>query len=431
MTIHHGNSTKKATWRQKVLENDAHIPNHCSYSDFTNVLYIPGVIILQLNAEPECLAYCEESGDLLLGITGDLYRISYTQLHSQRNDKWDSDSDLPTSCIPTKSYKCRKDNCVAKKDSPERLKDTFMLDFGALTARHKDLESLRKGEVECRRRKPATVQTKQEAFNNYMRLMYMKRPDIKIPEEDMFDVNAELFPPKLPELCPLTPPSFSEGFFPNHRMAKRLHSSNKKTTQAPLGFIPNSVLVEQLWPDMKREKVIPHTNRWRLRLDTGCDGEERKPDEVQVLYNEEEEKEEEEPDMPSLTPITETPPEKENLHRPPPVVKKILYPVKPPKPLPPIKHPTPPPATPTPTPVSPSPTPMPSSPAPPSLPKQPTPPASSHLPEFLLQFVDEQWFQRMFPDPSCISSSLNPKAFCLHVLDFMIRSSTAQKQKDC
>lgn len=34
------------------------------------------------------------------------------------------------------------------------------------------------------------------------------------------------------------------------------------------------MLVEQLWPGMKREKVIPHTNRWRLRLDTGCDGEE-------------------------------------------------------------------------------------------------------------------------------------------------------------
>ncbi|XP_057197521.1 uncharacterized protein LOC130558855 isoform X2 [Triplophysa rosa] len=312
--------------------------------------------ILQLNAEPECLAYCEESGDLLLGITGDLYRISYTQLHSKRNDKWDSDSDLPTSWIPTKSYKCRKENCVAKKDSPERLKDTCMLDFGALMARHKDLESLRKGEVECKKRKPATIQTKQEAFNNYMRLMYMKPPDIKIPEEDMFDVNAELFPPKLPELCPLTPPSFPEGFFPNHRMAKRLHSSNKQTTQAPLGFIPNSVLVGQLWPDIKVEKVIPHTNRWRLRLDLGCDGEESKPDEVQILYNEEEEKEEEEPDMPYLTPITETPPEKENLHPPPPVVKKVIYPVK------------------------------------------------------------------------CISSSLNPKDFCLHLLDFIIRSSMSQKQ---
>ncbi|XP_064190218.1 WD repeat-containing protein 97-like [Anguilla rostrata] len=36
--------------------------------------------ILQLNAEPECLAYCRQSGDLLLGIRGDLYRIPKTQL---------------------------------------------------------------------------------------------------------------------------------------------------------------------------------------------------------------------------------------------------------------------------------------------------------------------------------------------------------------
>lgn len=55
-----------------------------------------------------------------------------------------------------------------------------MQDFEALMARNKDLESLRKGEVECKKRKPATIQTKQEAFNNYMRLMYMKPPDIKV-----------------------------------------------------------------------------------------------------------------------------------------------------------------------------------------------------------------------------------------------------------
>lgn len=50
---------------------------------------------------------------------------------------------------------------------------------------------------------------------------------------------------------------------------------------------------------------------------------------MQILYDEEEEeKEEEEPDMPYLTPITETSPVKEFLHPPPPVVKKVIYPVK-------------------------------------------------------------------------------------------------------
>lgn len=80
---------------------------------------------------------------------------------------------------------------------------------------------------------------------------------------------------------------------------------------------------------MQMDDIINHhnTNKPTNICNVNC-YIQRKPDEVQVLYNEEEEKEEEEPDMPYLTPITETPPEKENLHPPPPVVKKIIYPVK-------------------------------------------------------------------------------------------------------
>nr|XP_055062862.1 WD repeat-containing protein 97 isoform X2 [Misgurnus anguillicaudatus] len=377
--------------------------------------------ILELNAEPECLAYCQETGDLLLGITGDLYRIPCMQLLPQKGD---SDFEPPKSWFPTMSYKCRESCHVAKEESPEMLSPKMDTEFEALMAKHKDLESLLKGEVECKRRKTASLQTKQEAFKNYMRLLYMKPPDIKIPKEDMFDVNAELFPPKLAEPCPLTTQSFTEGFFPNHSLAKRLNSPYK---QASLGFIPNSVVIAQLWPDIKVEKVTPRTNRWRTYHDSGHE-RENKPDDV---YNEEE-KEEETPNM-HLTPsIIETPPKMESLHSSPPVVEKVVYPFRPPKPLPPIKHPTPPPAPPSPTPVPPSPTSVPPSPDPPSPPKRTTPlpplPPSLHLPEFLMQFVNEQWFQRMFPDLTCISSSLNPKDFCLHLLDFMIQCSMAQKQ---
>ncbi|XDV18079.1 hypothetical protein PO909_023850 [Leuciscus waleckii] len=138
--------------------------------------------ILELNAEPECLAYCE-GGDLLLGITGDLYRIPHTQLFPPdcRTQKCDPDPELPKSWIPTMSHKCRTESChVAKKDGSERLDRIKDSDFGALMARHQDLESLLKGEVECRRRKPATMQTKKEAFNNYLRLIYRQPPNIRV-----------------------------------------------------------------------------------------------------------------------------------------------------------------------------------------------------------------------------------------------------------
>lgn len=288
--------------------------------------------ILELNAVPECLAYCE-GGDLLLGITGDIYRIPHTQLLTPdcRTQKCDPDSELPKSWIPIMSHKCRTESChVAKKYGSERLDSIKDSDFGALMARHKDLESLKKGEVECRRRKPATTQTKQEAFNNYLRLIYRQPINIRI------------------EL-----------------------------------------------------------------------------DEVQLLCTEEEKKGREEADK-HLTPVIETPSTKKSPLPPIPAAEKPkdkIYP--PPKTLPPIKRPTPP-LTPPSESAPPSP-PI----VPPSPPKQPTslppPPSSSYLPEFLLQFVDEQWFQKMFPDLSCISSSLGPKEFGMHLLDFMMSCSMAQK----
>ncbi|XP_050971650.1 WD repeat-containing protein 97 isoform X2 [Labeo rohita] len=343
--------------------------------------------ILELNAEPEYLAYCE-SGDLLLGIRGDLYRIPCTHLPLPdcKTQKWDPDSELPKSSIPIMSHKCRTESChVTKKDDPERSDRTKDPDFGTLIARHKDLESLQKGEIECRRRKPATIQTKQEAFNNYLGLIYREPLDIRITEQDMFDVYAILFPPKLPELPPLSPVSCTDGLSTRQRSPK---------TQSEL-------------------------------------------DEVQRLYNEEKEKKEgEDADM-HLTPIIETPSTQKSPLPPSPVEETLIYP--PQKPLPPIKSPTPPPTPPSETappspPLAPpllSPVPPSPSPSPPSSPKRPTPlptpPSTSHLPEFLLQFMEEQWFQKMFPDMSCISSSLCPKEFCMHLLDFMMSCSMAQK----
>ncbi|XP_059389208.1 WD repeat-containing protein 97 isoform X2 [Carassius carassius] len=322
--------------------------------------------ILELNAEPECLAYCE-SGDLLLGITGDLYRIPQTQLLPLdfRTQKWYPDSELLKSCIPIMSHDCRTESChIIRKDGPEmqdRIKD---LDFGAIMALHKDLESLQKGEVECGRRKPANIKSKREAFNNYLGLICRRPLDIRIPE-DMFDVYATLFPPKLPELPPLSPPSFTDG------LSTRLHSPK---TQSEL-------------------------------------------DEVQCLYNEEEEKKREKAHK-HRTPIAKTPSTQKSPLPPSPVAETLIYP--PQKALPPIKSPTPP-LTP------------PSESAPPLLTSVPPSPSSalpsptSHLPEFLLQYVDEHWFQKMFPDLSCISSSLCPKEFCKHLLNFMVTCSMAQK----
>nr|XP_017212558.1 WD repeat-containing protein 97 isoform X1 [Danio rerio]XP_021333610.1 WD repeat-containing protein 97 isoform X1 [Danio rerio] len=317
--------------------------------------------ILELNVEPECLAYCGESGDLLLGITGDLYRIPNTHLLPPdcRTQKCDPDPELPKSW--NTSLKSRMESCCfIRKDGPKSLDYTKDPDFGVLMARHKDLESLRKGEIECRTKKIATVQTKQEAFSNYLSKTYRQPLDIRIPE-DMFEMYSLLFPPKHPKLPPLPP---------------------------------------------KKQSDL---------------------DEVQLLHNGEEERKDGGESKMHPPPIIKTQSIQKSPLPPRLMEEKHIFP--PPKPLSPIKPPTPrqtPPPKPSPPPP-PIPTPVP----PPSPPKQPTPPLppppSSNIPEFLLQFVDEPWFQKMFPNLSCIPRSLVPSQFCLRLLDFMMSCSMAQK----
>ena len=53
----------------------------------------------------------------------------------------------------------------------------------------------------------------------------------QIPEVDTFDLNFTMFPPKPREERPVTPPTFSEGFFPNHREAKNQTSKKAQPDQ--------------------------------------------------------------------------------------------------------------------------------------------------------------------------------------------------------
>ncbi|KAG5849837.1 hypothetical protein ANANG_G00075940 [Anguilla anguilla] len=142
--------------------------------------------ILQLNAEPECLAYCRQSGDLLLGIRGDLYRIPKNQL-------------LPS--------------------------DLHIQEHSALLARSRDLQALQQGAVlpgKKKKKLPATRRMKREAFARYLKLVF--------PE-----------------------PLRTEGGAANASLQKSLW-----------GFIPNSVVLAELWPGMMGENALPQTP-WALR----------------------------------------------------------------------------------------------------------------------------------------------------------------------
>ncbi|KAK2860052.1 hypothetical protein Q7C36_004218 [Tachysurus vachellii] len=240
-----------------------------------------------------------------------------------------------------------------------------------------------------------------------------------IPDEDPFDLHASLFPPKPPELRPLTPPTLREGFFPNWSLAKKPDSTHitqegvpSRPTTASLGFVPNSVLVSQIWPEDVLENAVP-SRPWTLREQHTHDTEqeeERKADHVLCL----DEDEDDDFNMNSVLHLIETSPEPESPTPPPHVTpppesqstEKPKYTLKPLKPLPPIKT-LPPPPTPTASPTL----------APPPPIHTPTP----VLPNFLNQFLQEEWFHSLYPEPGCIPESLSLAEFCAQLLDFLKR----------
>ncbi|XP_072543688.1 uncharacterized protein [Salminus brasiliensis] len=374
------------------------------------------VRVLELNAEPECVEFNGDRGELLLGIRGDLYRIHCTHTLPQYfqlrllydEDLSDPEPDPLFLCSST--CKLRSDNEV---DCPEKQEETKDSELECLLVRNRDLLSLQSGETLCKKKPTSTPQTRREAFTQYLQLLYNQPEHIHIPDDDPFDLHAALFPIKPPEQHPLTPPTLREGFFPNRSLVKKLDETHAQENrldprpQAPPGFIPNSVLVGQLWPGVMVENAVP-TKPWKPRDDLGHKTEENQTEEEQFCVFEEVK----EFDMGSPVHTVETPPSPP----PPPPKEKIKYVPKPLKPLPPIKR-TPPPPTPTPTPPSP--------------PKPATPPAhrtpSPQLPLFLQQFLEEPWFHSMYPDLRCIPGSLSPAEFCGQLLDLLKSCSVDQK----
>ncbi|XP_067306406.1 uncharacterized protein [Pseudorasbora parva] len=274
----------------------------------------------------------------------------------------------------------------------DRIKDS---DFGALMAKHKDLESLQKGEVECKRRKPATIQTKQEAFNNYLRLIYRQPPSIRIELDEIQLWCTEEDEKKGREESNINFTTIIET------------PSTKKSALPPTPAAKKRR--EKRYPPPKPLPTIRHPTP---HVTPSSESAPPSPPLAPPLLT---------PAPPS--PISETPSTQKSPLSPTPATEKLIHPS--PKALRPIKHPTPP--------LSPPSKSAPPSPplAPPSPSKQPTflppPPPSSYLPEFLGQFVDEHWFQKMFPDMNCISHSLGPKEFGVHLLDFMMSCSMTQK----
>ncbi|KAJ8368870.1 hypothetical protein SKAU_G00088980 [Synaphobranchus kaupii] len=332
--------------------------------------------ILQLNAEPECLAYCGQRGDLLLGIKGDLYRIPKTQLlphdlHIQLLYAEQLDP-IPGLLISktrphgnTHSIGCVS-SCVEDEETHSEEEETTDTEYTALLARCRDLQTLQQGAAVLggkKKKLPMTRRTKKEAFARYLKLVFPEPLKVEIPDE--FDLQGALFPPRRPaELHPRTPPGGGH--------------TNASIQRSLLGHIPNSVLLGQLWPGALLESTLPQ-RPWALREGLG-QLDENDVGEVTLLVCDDDDDDDDDEDELHLRHLLE---KQDTIPRqmspPPPAIPPIEERARFRAPKRPLIVPPPP------------------------------------IPEFLSPFVDQDWFQEVFPD-GLLHSSLSPEDFALLLL---------------
>ncbi|KAG9347704.1 hypothetical protein JZ751_003717 [Albula glossodonta] len=254
--------------------------------------------------------------------------------------------------------------------------------YATLVARSKDLESLQQGVVGSKKKRAHTTrQTKKEAFGRYLKL---------IPEKDVVGQQVALFSLRQPtDLRSLRAVTVREQARLLERGAEAGQGKGSSCDhRTSWGHIPNSVLLGQLWPDMVPEDSLPLIP-WTLREGLGQLSDVRVPKRPLVVRF----REPECPPPPTPKPPTPPKPQTAPEHSPPPSSPpcQCSLPHTPPRQnLPPHSPPH-------------------------QAPRTPTPPCQ--LPEFLSQFVDQDWFHEVCPDQSLLRESLSREEFAMLLLE--------------
>ncbi|KAM3593696.1 uncharacterized protein V6R79_019399 [Siganus canaliculatus] len=139
---------------------------------------------LRLNAVPQCLAYGGFGDQLFLGIRGDLYRMSCAKF-------------LPQIYQQMMFYTCCSDPVpdlpIIEQEKCSKL-DLFLLQYTLTLIQNmnKDVDALLHDLVKCRKDKPIrTKETRKEAFDGYMKLIYRLPPKTEVDFEDDFQFNLK------------------------------------------------------------------------------------------------------------------------------------------------------------------------------------------------------------------------------------------------
>ncbi|XP_071341085.1 WD repeat-containing protein 97 isoform X3 [Trachinotus anak] len=201
---------------------------------------------LQLNTVPECLAYGGFGGELFLGIRGDLYRMNCAQFLPYKYQQMllyaycaEPLPDMPI----IENKEMTSDTAVNKEEESEMETDATdqllteamwrQKEYESLLISNMDLSALLQGTVKCKKVKPlSTKQTKKEAFDHYMKILYGLPPNIKIDLEDSFEPDTFSFCPKpsnkKPCKTPPPPPPLKEDVRPEPKLITPVIVKKKK-----------------------------------------------------------------------------------------------------------------------------------------------------------------------------------------------------------
>ncbi|XP_032900969.1 WD repeat-containing protein 97 isoform X2 [Amblyraja radiata] len=246
--------------------------------------------IVHLMAFADSISFCNNKGDMLLGIEKNLHYMSSDEflIQSYRlrvacRDHSDPVSDNPVplsksavnSLSPSdrwrltqvRSFKHSGEHpqIIPEKPDEEIMKKQEHLKeaYAVLAAREAEILLIQRGELKSKKKRQHTKEVLQEGFRGYMRLLYGDGPHIKIRDQEADGFADVLMKPPARSEPPHVCTNIRKGFFPHltipHPWSEVTESEREARglpywsdmPEVPIaldGFIPNSVFLRLLWP---------------------------------------------------------------------------------------------------------------------------------------------------------------------------------------
>ncbi|XP_073536213.1 WD repeat-containing protein 97 isoform X2 [Phyllobates terribilis] len=220
--------------------------------------------LLHLHGSPDSLSLCSSRGELFMGIHGHIYRMSLMtvlpQPYKLKIMCMVSPPAAPDPPNPVEDMKRADPVHRSSIDSGNESKvktEQNQEEFSLLSARDQDLHLIQMGKLRSHKRTTSNKETRREAMEKYLQLMYQEKPSFIIPVQDDFDPDELLKSSEVqePKTSPFSPPQKSHGFFTDSALGFSIDLIPKhlQTSFFAAGVVPNSALLQLLWP-MKIEE---------------------------------------------------------------------------------------------------------------------------------------------------------------------------------